>query len=86
MKITDITATVLASRYDRPIHFAHMELTERKIILVRVYTDEGVVGLGDVDGPPAGDMSCVQLIRDTFRPLLIGTDPLAIGARCADMF
>jgi hypothetical protein len=44
------------------------------------------VGLGDVDGPPAGDMSCVQLIRDTFRPLLLGKDPLDIGARNAEMF
>ncbi|MFC3677593.1 mandelate racemase/muconate lactonizing enzyme family protein [Ferrovibrio xuzhouensis] len=86
MKITDITATVLSSRYDRPIHFAHMELTERRIILVRVYTDEGLVGLADVDGPPAGDMACVQLIRDTFRPLLLGRNPLDIGARLKDMF
>jgi L-alanine-DL-glutamate epimerase-like enolase superfamily enzyme len=86
MKITDITATVLASRYDRPIRFAHMELTERRIILVRVYTDEGVIGLGDVDGPPAGDMACVQLIRDTFKPLLVGKDPCDIGARAKDMF
>ncbi len=86
MKITDVTATVLASRYDRPIHFAHMELTERRIILVRVYTDQGVVGLADVDGPPAGDMACVQLIRDTFKPLLVGKDPLDIGARNKDMF
>src|SRR5690606_35896575 len=85
MKITDVTATVLASRYDRPIRFAHMELTERRIILVRVYTDEGVVGLADVDGPPAGDMACVPLVHDTFRPLLVGKDPLDIGARNADM-
>ena len=86
MKITDVTATVLASKYDRPIHFAHMELTQRRIILVRVYTDEGVIGLGDVDGPPAGDMACVQLIRDTFKPILIGKDPRDIGARGKDMF
>jgi D-galactarolactone cycloisomerase len=86
MKITDVTATVLASRYDRPIHFAHMELTERRIILVRVYTDEGVIGLGDVDGPPAGDMACVPLIENTFRPLLVGKDPCAVGARNAEMF
>jgi len=86
MKITDITATVVASRYDRPIRFAHMELTERQIIVIRVYTDEGVVGLGDIDGPPAGDMACVKLLNDTFRPLLIGRDPLAIGARWQDMF
>ncbi|HUJ87675.1 MAG TPA: mandelate racemase/muconate lactonizing enzyme family protein [Burkholderiales bacterium] len=86
MKITDVSATVLASRYDRSIRFAHMELTERRIILVRVMTDEGVIGLADVDGPPAGDMACVDLIRNTFRPLLVGKDPCDVGARTADMF
>ena len=86
MKITDVKATVLASQYDRQIQFAHMELTERRIILVRVYTDEGVVGLADVDGPPAGDLACVQLIENTFRPILVGKNPLEIGARTADMF
>lgn len=86
MKITDVKATVLASQYDRQIHFAHMELTERRIILVRVYTDEGVIGLADVDGPPAGDLACVQLVESTFRPLLIGKSPLEIEARRADMF
>jgi D-galactarolactone cycloisomerase len=86
MKITDITCTVLASRYDRPIHFAHMELTERRIILVQVFTDEGVVGLGDIDGPPAGSMACLSLVEDTFRPLLIGKNPLEIGARGQEMF
>lgn len=86
MKITDVTATVLTSHYDQKIQFAHMELTERRIILVRVYTDEGVIGLSDVDGPPAGDMACVELIRNTFKPLLVGKDPCEIGARNADMF
>jgi D-galactarolactone cycloisomerase len=86
MKITDITCTVLASRYDRPINFAHMELTERRIILVQVFTDEGVVGLGDIDGPPAGSMACLSLVQDTFRPLLIGKNPLEIGARGQEMF
>ena len=86
MKITDVTATVLASRYDRQIRFAHMELTERRIILVHVYTDEGAVGVADVDGPPAGDMACVELIRNTFKPILVGKDPCDISARSADMF
>jgi len=86
MKITDIKATVLASRYDRPIRFAHMELTERKIVIVQVFTDEGVVGLGDIDGPPAGDIAVVGLVNETFRPILIGKDPLAVAARWNDMF
>ena len=77
MKIADVTATLLSRRYATPIHFAHMELTERFIVLLRVYTDQGIVGLGDIDGAPAGD---------TFRPLLLGQDPLDIGARNQDMF
>ncbi len=86
MKITDVTATLLASRYATPIHFAHMQLTDRFICLVRIYTDEGVIGYGDLDGTPAGDNAVLPLIRDTFRPLLLGTDPLDIGARNRDMF
>jgi L-alanine-DL-glutamate epimerase-like enolase superfamily enzyme len=86
MKITNVTATLLASKYDVPIHFAHMELTERFICLVRIYTDQGIVGIGDIDGSPAGDNAVVQLVENTFAPLLIGTDPLDIGARNRDMF
>lgn len=86
MKITDVKATVLASRYDRPIHFAHMELTARRIIIVQVFTDQGVIGLGDIDGPPAGNMACVELLDRTFRPRLLGKNPLDIGARWQEMF
>lgn len=86
MKITDIKATVLSSKYDRPIRFAHMELTERLIIVVQVFTDQGVVGLGDIDGPPAGDMAALTMLDKTFAPILIGKNPLDIGARWRDMF
>src|ERR1700691_3148942 len=86
MKITNVTATLLASRYDTPIKFAHMELTERFICLVRVYTDEGIVGFGDIDASPAGDNAVVGLVENTFKPLLVGTNPLDIAARNRDMF
>jgi L-alanine-DL-glutamate epimerase-like enolase superfamily enzyme len=86
MKITDVKSTVLASRYDRPIHFAHMELTERRIIIVQVFTDEGLIGIGDIDGPPAGDLACVELVDRTFRPVLLGKDPINVGARWQEMF
>jgi D-galactarolactone cycloisomerase len=63
-----------------------MELTERRIIVVQVFTDEGLVGLGDIDGPPAGDMACLEILERTFRPILIGKNPLDVGARWHDMF
>jgi len=86
MKITDIRGTVLASKYDRQIHFAHMDLSERKIILLEVMTDEGLVGYGDIDGPPAGSLACLRVIEESFRPLLVGKNPLEIGARHQEMF
>ncbi len=86
MKITDIQAIVLSSKYDRAIRFAHMDLSERRIILVKVFTDEGLVGIADIDGPPAGDMACVTLVEQRFKPLLLGKNPLEIGKRWNEMF
>lgn len=80
MKITDVRTTVLESRYDRPIRFAHMDLSSRYIVLVEVLTDEGVVGIADVDGSPAGDLAVVPIIEHTFKPALIGMDPCQRGA------
>lgn len=86
MKIVDIQTIPLASKYDRPIRFAHMDLTEHRSILLLVYTDEGLVGISDLDGPPAGDMAVIEIVRNTFRPLLLGKNPLQIGARDREMF
>lgn len=80
MKITDIRTTVLESRYDRPIKFAHMDLTSRYIVLVEVLTDEGIVGLGDIDGSPAGDLAVVPIVENTFKPLIVGMDVADRGA------
>ncbi len=86
MKIIDIRTTVLESRYDRPIRFAHMDLSARYIVLLEVVTDEGIVGLADVDGSPAGDLAVVSLIENTFKPVLVGMDPLRRGALHDRMF
>jgi L-alanine-DL-glutamate epimerase-like enolase superfamily enzyme len=80
MKITDVRTTVLESRYDRPIKFAHMDLTSRFIVLVEVMTDQGIVGLADIDGFPAGDLAVVPLVENTFKPLLLGMDATQRGA------
>lgn len=79
MKIVDVRTTVLESRYDRPIRFAHMDLSSRYIVLVEVLTDEGVVGLADIDGSPAGDLAVVPIVENTFKPVLVGMDPRQRG-------
>ncbi|MBC8232200.1 mandelate racemase/muconate lactonizing enzyme family protein [bacterium] len=46
------------------------------IILVRVYTDEGIVGLGECSGMNGPVIRSV--VEDSLRPLLIGENPLDI--------
>ncbi len=79
LKITDVQVTILGYRYPKPVVFAHLKMDVRKIALVRILTDEGIVGIGDTDAEPTGDSVVKDIILRRFRPLLIGEDPLNIG-------
>ena len=79
LKITDVQVTILGYRYPKPVVFAHLKMDVRKIALVRIFTDEGIVGIGDTDAEPTGDSVVKEIILRRFRPLLIGEDPLNIG-------
>ncbi len=48
----------------------------KRIILVRVFTDEGLVGLGECSGMNGPVVRSV--VEDSLKPLLIGEDPLRI--------
>jgi D-galactarolactone cycloisomerase len=72
MKITDITATYLAGiRFPVPLHPAWSPgtvLHERSETLVRVHTDDGIVGVSAVEG----DARAAVL---SARPYLVGKNP-----------
>ena len=52
---------------------------QAEVLLVRVVTDDGLVGWGEAHSPPIPRVAQV-LIEDLFTPQLIGRDPLAIDA------
>ena len=52
---------------------------QAEVLLVRVVTDDGLVGWGEAHSPPIPRVAQV-LIEDLFKPQLIGRDPLAIDA------
>lgn len=52
---------------------------QAEVLLVRVVTDDGLVGWGEAHSPPIPRVAQV-LIEDLFAPQLIGKDPLAIDA------
>jgi L-alanine-DL-glutamate epimerase-like enolase superfamily enzyme len=52
---------------------------QAEVLLVRIVTDDGLVGWGEAHAPPIPRVA-QTLIADLFAPQLIGRDPLAIDA------
>jgi L-alanine-DL-glutamate epimerase-like enolase superfamily enzyme len=52
---------------------------QAEVLLVRIVTDDGLVGWGEAHAPPIPRVA-QALIADLFAPQLIGRDPLAIDA------
>ncbi len=81
MKVTDVRATLLDVPY--PVDFTaawtpHITLSSRPVSLVRIETDDGLVGYG------ASGRDEAQEVNEIVAPRLIGEDPLAIE-RFADL-
>mgnify|MGYP000178304178 CR=1 FL=1 len=77
MKITSVRTTPLAV----PFKETHVTWTgtysAKSTLLIEIFTDEGVVGIGEAPGIPLPEIN--QLIVKEFEPLLVGADPFAIN-------
>jgi len=78
MKITRVRATPLAV----PFKETHVTWTgaysAKSTLLIEIFTDEGIVGIGEAPGIPLPEM--IQLIVKEFEEFLVGEDPFAINA------
>lgn len=80
MKITAVTASPLASPLDEKLRWGAMIVGVKGGIIVRVETDEGLVGIGEA-GFSAEYFSTVgPIINNQLGPMLIGADPADIDA------
>jgi D-galactarolactone cycloisomerase len=78
MKIQDICTYPLRSQLNQRFCYSQKWFTHRTALLVKVVTDDGVIGWGEVfchDAPWA----IASLIDRTYKPLLIGKNPLDIA-------
>ncbi|WIX81670.1 enolase C-terminal domain-like protein [Amycolatopsis carbonis] len=81
MKVTEIEAIPFAIPYRKPLRFASGEVDTAAHILVRVHTDEGLVGIAEAPprpftyGETQGSIKAV--IDSVFAPQLLGMSPLA---------
>lgn len=81
LKITDVEAIPFAIPYRKPVRFASGEVSVADHVLVRVHTDEGLVGVAEAPPRPytygESQSSIVAAVREWFAPALKGSDPLA---------
>jgi len=89
VKITSVEAIPLAVPYRRPFAFASGKVTAADHVLVRITTDDGLVGHAEAPPRPYtyGETaaSIVAAVRDLFAPVLVGADPFARERLRADL-
>jgi D-galactarolactone cycloisomerase len=85
LKILDIKTFILKSPLEEPFSSASMYFDHRSSLLVKVITDEGIIGWGEAGqfGPP--ELPKV-VIDEVLKPLLIGENPLNTEKIWQDMY
>lgn len=82
MKITAVETVPYSIPYRHPLVFATGELRSADHVLVRVHTDEGLIGIGEAVARPMiygeSQASIVAAIRAWCGPALVGLDPFAV--------
>ncbi len=80
MKITAIEAIPFAIPYRKPLRFASGEVSAAEHVLVRVHTDEGLVGVAEAPPRPftygETQESIIAVISRIFAPAVVGMSPL----------
>lgn len=84
MRIVDVQAYYLTAKLDAPFAWSLRRTDSRTAVVVKVTTDEGIVGWGEAgsSGTPAIGM----VIVSQFRPRLIGRDPFDIEVIWEDLY
>jgi D-galactarolactone cycloisomerase len=75
MKIRDVTLTAVSYPAPHELRWGRGTRTHMGGTLVQVFTDEGLVGLGDATAPIA---AVRPIFENTVKPALLGEDPLDV--------
>lgn len=79
MKITEIESLILQHDMDEELGFAQGYYDKRTAHLIRVHTDEGLTGLGEVFGAGPFAFANQAILKHVIAPRLIGRNPLDIN-------
>ena len=86
MHITNIESIILQHDMQEELGFAQGYYDKRTAHLLKVHTDEGIVGIGEVFG--AGNFAFANqgILNHVVKPLVVGRNPLDIGAIWHDIY
>lgn len=80
MKITKIEAIPFSIPYRKPLRFASGHITDAEHVLVRVHTDDGLIGTAEAPPRPftygETQASIIGVINGIFAPQIIGLAPI----------
>ncbi|MDH4247885.1 MAG: mandelate racemase/muconate lactonizing enzyme family protein [Deltaproteobacteria bacterium] len=79
MKITAVESLILQADIGEELGYSQMYLSRRTHHLVRVSTDAGLTGTGEVFGGGAVAFGNKGIVEQVLRPMLLGRNPLDIG-------
>ena len=86
MQITDVRSAAVRVPLERPTAIATRQLGGREYVLVWIASDDGHTGLGYAYAGTVGGRQTHELVRDVFRPLLLGQDPTLVERHWAAMY
>ena len=90
MKITRVSTTIVNIARSRDLATAYGVSTTTNTVVVQVYTDDGITGIGQTVAPGAWGGDTVETVRhhidDRLGPALIGEDPFNIEGLHQRMF
>jgi L-alanine-DL-glutamate epimerase-like enolase superfamily enzyme len=84
VKIRDIEVFVIDVPLERPFLMASRAIARQTEIIVKVHTDEGLVGVGSAHGSPLERVA--EIVKHELGPLIVGEDALNIERLWQRMF
>lgn len=80
MKIADVKVYLLTYKLNKEEvwKFSGGRITQRKTVLIKISTDEGIYGVGEIGEHDCIPQSVKKIIEEQFAPMLIGEDPFNI--------
>ena len=86
MHITDIESVILQHDMDEELGFAQGWYDKRTAHLIKLHTDEGVVGIGEIFGAGSFAFANQAIVNHVIKPMVVGRNPLDINFIWHDVY